>query len=78
VRLDFETLERLYGMTAAECRVAAAVCAGETLCAVGERLGVSENTVKTQLQNVYQKTGTHRQAQLVKVLLSLSSSATGG
>jgi len=66
-------LSELYGLTPAECRLALAVCAAESLATVAERLGVSENTAKSQLQSIYEKTGTHRQAQLVKLLLSLAS-----
>jgi DNA-binding CsgD family transcriptional regulator len=75
VQVDEQILHRLYGLTHAECRLAEAVCAGESLPAVAARLGVSENTAKTQLQSVFDKTGTHRQAQLVKLILSLSSTA---
>lgn len=71
--LDDALLRTLYALTPAECRLAAAVCGGEPLAAVAERLGVSENTAKSQLQSVFEKTGTRRQAQLVKLLLSLSS-----
>lgn len=70
---DAALLRTLYALTPAECRLAAAVCSGDSLAAVAERLGVSENTAKAQLQTVFDKTGTHRQAQLVKLLLSLSS-----
>ena len=40
---------------------------------IAARLGVSVNTCKTQLQAAYAKTGTHRQADLLKLLLSLAS-----
>jgi len=49
-----------------------------TLCSVGTiedaavELGVSANTVKSQLQQVYQKTGTDSRAKLAKLILSLS------
>lgn len=71
--VDEAQLQRLYGLTPAECRVAAEVCSGNSLARMSERLCVTENTVKTQLQSIFDKTGTHRQAQLVKLLLSLSS-----
>ena len=58
-------LRKLYGLTQAECRLVREVCSGEPLAAIAKRLQVSENTVKTQLQQVFQKTGTHGQMQLV-------------
>lgn len=73
VRVDEEVLRRLYGLTAAECRLAGEVCSGDPLAAIATRLGLTENTVKTQLRNLFEKTGSHRQSQLVKLLLSLST-----
>jgi DNA-binding CsgD family transcriptional regulator len=35
------------------------------------RVGVAVTTFKTQLQNVYAKTNTHRQADLLKLFLAL-------
>jgi DNA-binding CsgD family transcriptional regulator len=76
VRVDEAQLERLYGLTPAECRVAAGIAGGQTLEALAATLGVSENTVKSQLQSVYDKLGVHRQAQLAKLLLSLASTGS--
>jgi DNA-binding CsgD family transcriptional regulator len=73
VKVDAEALKRLYGLTAAECRLAANLCDGETLAAVAKRLRVSESTVKTQLQSIFDKTQTRRQVQLVKLLIGLAS-----
>ncbi len=36
-------------------------------------LGVSENTVRTQLKQIYAKTGVDSRARLVKLVYSLSS-----
>jgi len=71
--VDTPMLKRLYSVTDAEARVAKALCSGGTLAEVAERLGVSEATVRTQLQSVFRKTGTARQPELVRLLLSLSS-----
>jgi DNA-binding CsgD family transcriptional regulator len=38
---------------------------------IAEMLGVSRNTLKSQLASIYQKTGTSREAQLVRLLLQL-------
>ena len=63
-------LAELYGLTPAEARLAVALAAGEDLRAIGARLGVSPNTVRTQLRHVFEKTGTGRQAELVAVVLA--------
>ncbi|WP_433603099.1 LuxR C-terminal-related transcriptional regulator [Nocardia sp. CA-135953] len=55
-------------MTGAEARVAAAALRGEGLRSIAEELAVSANTVRTHLRRVFEKTGTHRQAEPVRVL----------
>jgi DNA-binding CsgD family transcriptional regulator len=59
----------LYGLTSAEARVASRLARGETLDEIADALDVSRATVRSQLQQVLAKTGTHRQADLVRVLL---------
>lgn len=73
VPVDSVALKRLYGLTEAEARVVKQLCAGGALKEIAEHLGVSDATVRTQLQSAYSKTGTSRQAELVKLVLSLSS-----
>ncbi|MGK8558134.1 helix-turn-helix transcriptional regulator [Nocardia gipuzkoensis] len=66
-----EALRQLYGLTAAEAHVAAAALRGEGLRPIAEELAVSVNTARTHLQHVFHKTGTHRQAELVRVLTTV-------
>jgi DNA-binding CsgD family transcriptional regulator len=40
---------------------------------VAEALGIAETTMKTHLGRLYEKTGTHRQADLVKLVAGFSS-----
>lgn len=70
--LERGMLRDLFGLTEAESRVAEAYLRADTVKEVGESLGVSANTVKTHLAAVYLKTGCTRQAQLVRLLMSLS------
>jgi DNA-binding CsgD family transcriptional regulator/PAS domain-containing protein len=63
-----DALRDRYGFTAAEARVALAIGEGMTPRQVAERLGVSFNTVRHQLQSVYEKAGINRQAELVRML----------
>lgn len=71
--LDEARLKHLYGLTPAESRLARLLLNGETLAGAADRLRVSATTAKTQLQHIFKKTGTHRQPELVKLLLALSS-----
>jgi DNA-binding CsgD family transcriptional regulator/PAS domain-containing protein len=61
-------LRRLYGLTHAEADVALHVMHGEGLKEISALLSVSLTTVRTHLQHVFDKTGTHRQAELVHLL----------
>ena len=69
--LDTALLYRLYGISAAECRVAQALLVGRTLHDTADQLKLAENTVKTHLQHLFEKTGTNRQQQLIRLLLGL-------
>lgn len=63
-------LRRLYGLTAAEARVALALLEAGRLAEVADGLSVSISTVRTLLQRVFVKTDTRRQAQLVRLLMA--------
>ena len=63
-------LRQLYGLTGAEARVAEAVLNCDGLADVALKLGVSLSTVRTLLQRVFEKTDTHRQADLVKLMMA--------
>jgi DNA-binding CsgD family transcriptional regulator len=67
-----ELLRQQWRFTAAEARLALALVRGATLDEAGEMLGVRKNTVRTQLRVLFDKTDTHRQAELLRVLLKLT------
>jgi DNA-binding CsgD family transcriptional regulator len=64
-------LRRLYGLTIAEADVALHIARGANLTEISDQLSVSITTVRKHLQHVYDKTDTHRQAELVRLLLTL-------
>ncbi len=70
--VNSEILTDVYGFTRKEAAVAALIGAGQSLNQVADELSVSVNTVKTHLRGIYEKTGFHRQSQIV-ALLSNSS-----
>jgi DNA-binding CsgD family transcriptional regulator/PAS domain-containing protein len=69
VRVRKETLCEYFGLTPAEGAVAVEVLEAHGLHAAAERLGISLATARTHLAHVFDKTGTHRQAELVRFLL---------
>jgi DNA-binding CsgD family transcriptional regulator len=70
---DGELLGRLYGLTAAERRLAAALTSGSDLREVSDALGISYHTARAQAKSIFAKTGARRQAELVQLLLKLPS-----
>ena len=73
IRSPEDQLRALFGLTHAEARVATAIFDGLTMREASEMLGVALNTVRFQLARVYEKTGATRQAELVKLMMRLSS-----
>lgn len=67
---DGAGFQEAYGLTPAEARVARAVGDCQGLTQVAARLGVSLATVRTLLQRAFAKTDTHRQADLVRLMLA--------
>ncbi len=62
-------LQRVYGFTAAECKLAEALLANDTLDSYGERTGVRRSTLRSHLAHLFKKTGTCRQSELVRLLM---------
>ncbi|VEG51503.1 DNA-binding protein with HTH domain [Mycolicibacterium aurum] len=65
-------LRSLFGLTRAEIDVALLISGGSSPSAVADELSLSLATVKTHVQHVYDKTDTHRQAELVRLLLAIT------
>jgi DNA-binding CsgD family transcriptional regulator len=63
-----ELLRLAFGLTGAEARVAIRLARGDPLGSIAQHLGVQIVTVRNQLKQIFQKTGTHRQAELVSLL----------
>lgn len=66
---ETEARNRLNALTGAELALAMAVARGSTLTAYARGRGISLHTARAQLKVVFQKTGTHRQAELVALVL---------
>ena len=67
-------LRRVYGLTGAEAALAARLAAGKSLDEAAHGLSIAKTTARTHLRRVLQKTNTRRQADLVRVLMTLPAS----
>jgi DNA-binding CsgD family transcriptional regulator len=61
-------LRARWGLSPGEAALSLAVATGERLADIAARSAVSPETVRTQLKNIFAKTGTHRQSDLVRLL----------
>ncbi len=55
-----------FGLTAAETRVAGEIIGGKGLLAAATKLNISEATARTHAKRIYEKTGVHRQPELIR------------
>jgi DNA-binding CsgD family transcriptional regulator/PAS domain-containing protein len=65
----------LFDLTPAEARVFARLADGDSVDDAYRALGISESTVRTHLHRIFEKTGTRRQSELVKLAASLAAIA---
>lgn len=68
-----EVLAKAFKLTPTELRVLLAIVEVGGVPEVAEVLGVAETTIKTHLSRLYEKTGRHRQADLVKLVAGFSN-----
>ncbi len=66
---DLDHLQLVYGFTAAERALGEALLRNETVDSFALHAGVSRSTVRTHLAKLFAKTGTSRQAELVRLLM---------
>lgn len=71
-------LRERYGMSERECQVARLFCQGRSKRAVGEALGLSENTVRWYLQQLYGRMGVHSRDELLALVEGAPRSQAGG
>jgi DNA-binding CsgD family transcriptional regulator len=68
-----EAISQHFQLTPAELRVLVAIVEVGGVPEVASVLGISETTVKTHLRHLFEKTDTHRQADLVKLVANYSA-----
>ncbi len=70
IDIDEDVLRGLYGLTRVEARLALGLVRGRQLDEMAEETKVSVHTVRSQLKQIFRKTDTNRQADVVKLLLT--------
>jgi DNA-binding CsgD family transcriptional regulator len=69
--LDLLDLKGLFGLTIAEARLAERMASGCDLGTAARAIGIGRETARTQIRNVFAKTGVRRQAELTALLAAL-------
>jgi DNA-binding CsgD family transcriptional regulator len=68
----FDVLNAVFGLSAAEARIAQLLAQGESIESAARLLEIKPTTARSQLAAVFEKTGTRRQAKLVALLSRLA------
>lgn len=71
-------IQSAFGLTRAETRLAVALARGICRKEYARSIGVQPSTVKTQITNLFAKTGTRRESDLVRILTSVPRLAWPG
>lgn len=69
--VDNTLLTAAFELTPAECRIATLLAEGHSVFKIAALLEKKEDTIRKQLQSIYQKTSTARQPELIKLLLHI-------
>jgi DNA-binding CsgD family transcriptional regulator len=70
ISVDIQLLSSVFKFTPAECKVALSLLDGFSTKEIAQKNKVRADTVKKQIQSIYRKTSTHKQSELVKILLN--------
>jgi DNA-binding CsgD family transcriptional regulator/PAS domain-containing protein len=70
-------LQAALGLSSAEAALLQGLTGGKRLSEIAEARQVSVNTLRVQLHHLFRKTGTHRQAELVRLALTAAASRAG-
>ena len=66
-----ESLRDRFGLTPAEATFALEIIKGDGRQATADRLGITVGTARSHLSSIFDKTGSRRQAELVRLLLDI-------
>ncbi|MEO3432067.1 hypothetical protein [Inquilinus sp. CAU 1745] len=72
-----DTLRRAYRLQPAQARLAVALADGQSIAGYADEAGVTVRTARERVKQVLTLTGTHRQAELVRLVLGLPAEPVG-
>jgi DNA-binding CsgD family transcriptional regulator len=72
-----ETLQRLYGLAPSQARLAELLATGCSLTDAAKELGITVISARQYLKLIFQKTSTHRQAELIRKILLIPPAPKG-
>jgi DNA-binding CsgD family transcriptional regulator len=72
-----ENLRHRFGLTNAEAALATEIVKGDGRRAAAQRCGITDSTAKSHLAHIFEETGTRRQAELIRLLLSAAKTPEG-
>jgi DNA-binding CsgD family transcriptional regulator len=72
---DERVIREALGLTPAEARLSRLLAEGVALEQAAGRLGLTVHTARTRLKAIFEKTGCHRQAELVRLVLTTTAGA---
>jgi DNA-binding CsgD family transcriptional regulator len=64
------TLAKMLGLSPAEGRLVTALVAGQSITEYAETVGISKNTAKTQMRQIFNKTGYNRYTDIVRAVVA--------
>jgi len=70
-RVSEQQLQSAFNLTRAEARLTALLVSGYDLNSAASKLGVKYSTARARLAEIFQKTQTHRQSELIRLVLSV-------
>ena len=72
-KTDAQILQSLYGLTRAEAKLAVLLLEGKSLSTAAQMNRTARETVRSQVKSIFQKTGTRRQGELIRLLGTIPS-----
>jgi DNA-binding CsgD family transcriptional regulator/PAS domain-containing protein len=72
--VDDETLRALWGLTPSEARLVRLLARGASTADVAGQLNLAHDTVRKRLKGIFEKTNTHRQSELLALMLQTAHS----
>jgi DNA-binding CsgD family transcriptional regulator len=69
-QVNTSLLEILFGLSPTEASIAGAIVEGQSLSEIALLRGCQESTIRSHLKSIFRKTHTHRQSDLVRLVLT--------